>query len=350
MAKTAKGTHFKEGGSPQGEQLGRDFVIVASIVVALVAGGHAVATRRAGDVAGTTGGIAVELPLAQGVAESAEALAEEGASMARLATWRVDPESIDTGADAACELATSERGVVSRAPLGFSQTAAAMALDQAISAFEDAGYVLGFALVDVETGRTLSYNADEPRYPASSIKAAFCAMVYENNGPVSEGLVASCLVESSNEAYHSLIRSYGLPAFSSWLEPMAPEAAANATTHYYPWISPNEFLAVWQEIYRYGTSDEPGAAELVGHLSQTNHSAWGDLLRGEWEVWSKPGWYPTTRERATNDCGVIRSDCGDYVVVVMSDAPEDFGALMPVLDALNVAHGKMCGGSTDSRL
>ena len=30
----------------------------------------------------------------------------------------------------------------------------------------------------------------------------------------------------------------------------------------------------------------------------------------------------------------------------MSDAPEDFDALFPLEDALNAAHGRMCGGST----
>ena len=79
--------------------------------------------------------------------------------------------------------------------------------------------------------------------------------MYETNGPVSEGLVKPCIIDSSNEAYHSLIRTYGQQGFSEWLAPMAPDAAKNAAVHFYPWISPNEFLAVWQEIYRFGTSD-----------------------------------------------------------------------------------------------
>ena len=278
----------------------------------------------------------------QEVVEAEEAVTE--------AIWEADPENIHTGADAVLETVTSGQGVTTIAPVGFSQTGAAAQLDQAIADFEARGYVLGIALVDVTTGRAISYNADEPRYPASSIKAAFCTYVLEGNGLVSEGLVRTCIIDSSNDAYHALIRAYGQQGFSEWLAPMAPNAAGNAAAHYYPWISPSEFLAVWQEIYRFGTSDEPGAAELAGFLGRTTTTAWGELFRGEWEVWAKAGWYPSTIERATCDCGVVFSDCGPYIVVVMSDAPEDFEALKPVLDALNVAHGKMCGGSTESRL
>lgn len=292
----------------------------------------------------------VGAPLGRTVGRMLGELAKEEEALERQAAWLANPENILTGANAELETVTSPAGVTATAPVGFSQTSPSAALDQAVADFEDKGYVLGFMLVDVDTGRTLAYNADEPRYPASSIKAAFCTYVFETNGLVSEGLVKPCIIDSSNEAYHALIRAHGQQGFSEWLAPMAPDAAGNAAVHFYPWISPREFMAVWQEIYRFGSSDEPGAAELTDYLGQTTTSAWGDLLRDEWVVWAKAGWYPTTVERATNDCGIVFSDCGPYIAVVMSDAPEDFEALAPVLDALNAAHGKMCGGSIESRL
>ena len=295
-------------------------LVMLAVVVATLGLRQARATSS-GTGAATPG--SVELSVSHGVRRAADLVSRHERVVAEHALLEVDPELIDTSAEAVLETHVSGAGVSSTAPLGFSQTSEAIALDQAIADFEAHDYVLGFALVDVGTGRGLSYNADEPRYPASSIKAAFCTFVYEQNGPVSEGLVAPCI---------------------------APETASGAAEHLYPWISPREFLVVWQEVYRFGTSGEPGAAELTGYLSQTSTSVWGELLRDEWEVWDKAGWYPTTTERATCDCGVIFSDCGPYVVVVMSDAPEDFEALKPVLDAINVAHGKMCGGSTESHL
>ena len=326
-------------------------VSVALVVMAVVT---IVATYLLSGVGARTGSddraAYVEFTAAPAIASAGQLILQVEEDALELALWEADPENIHTEADATLETATSARGVTTNAPEGFVQTSASAQLDQAIADFEARGYVLGFALVDIETGRSIAYNADEPRYPASSIKAAFCAFVYETNGPVSEGAVKTCIIDSSNDAYHSLIRAYGQQPFSEWLMPMAPNAAGNAAAHFYPWISPNEFLAVWQEIYRYCSSDEPGAAELAGYLGSTTTTAWGELFRGDWEVWAKAGWYPSTAERATCDCGVVFSDCGTYVVVVMSDAPEDFEALKPVLDALNAAHGKMCGGSTDSRL
>ena len=349
MAEANQGAHYSAD-----HEAARNLRAVSGILLVMLAVVVATLGPRQARVTSSGTGAAtpssVELSVSHGVRQAADLVSRHERVVAEHALLEVDPELIDTSAEAALETHVSGAGVSSTAPLGFSQTSEAIALDQAIAAFEAHDYVLGFALVDVGTGRGLSYNADEPRYPASSIKAAFCTMVYEQNGPVSEGLVAPCIIESSNEAYHALSREYGQQAFADWLAPMAPEAAENAAEHLYPWISPREFLVVWQEVYRYGTSGEPGAAELTGYLSQTSTSAWGELLRDEWEVWDKAGWYPTTTERATCDCGVIFSDCGPYVVVVMSDAPEDFEALKPVLDAINVAHGKMCGGSTESHL
>lgn len=140
--------------------------------------------------------------------------------------------------------------------------------------------------------------------------------------------------------------------YGSWLQSRAPEAAQEAYGYNYPHISATGMLNCWREVYRFGTSSEPGASLLAGCLARTNHSAWGALLRDRFTVWSKPGWYPTNEglaSTATADNGIVFSDCGDYAVAVLSDAPSDFDSLLPVLDALNAAHGKMCGGSSALR-
>lgn len=87
-------------------------------------------------------------------------------------------------------------------------------------------------------------------------------------------------------------------------------------------------------------------------LSQINYSVLGGLLRDEYEVWSKPGWYfqDSYDITCTNDAGVVFSDCGPYVVAVMTDLNGDLPGLLPLLDSLNAAHGAMCGGSTESQL
>ena len=129
----------------------------------------------------------------------------------------------------------------------------------------------------------------------------------------------------------------------------APDAASRIKSWWnYPDISAREMASLWQEIYRYGKSSEIGANELTELLSQTHYSALGKLLRTNYEVWSKAGWYLEDQytSSATNDAGIVFSDVGPYIAVVLSDAPEDFEPLMPVIDALNAAHGELCGGAS----
>ena len=99
-------------------------------------------------------------------------------------------------------------------------------------------------------------------------------------------------------------------------------------------------------FYMYGTSGEAGADELASYLSQTDHTPMGALLRDECEVWAKPGWYPADENNltSTNDAGVVFSDDGTYVLVVMTDLSADLDRLTSLIDALDAAHDVMCGG------
>ena len=244
--------------------------------------------------------------------------------------------------------ATSELGVDVTAPEGFLDTPEFSAVEQEIVALENAGYSVSVRMVDLETGRGVSYNADEVRYPASSIKAAYCAMICETNGG-SAGMgatMADCLLNSSNEAYTSLIETFRLAPFAQWLTKAgAPDAGSRAHDHYYPDISANELAAVWEGIWRYGTSGEAGASELTSYLSQTGYTPIGELLREKCEVWSKAGWYPADENSltSTNDAGVVFSDSGTYVLVVMTDLSAYLDGISPLISALDAAHDVMCG-------
>lgn len=338
--------------------------VIAALVVAALALALAVPSSRQALLSAV--GVAPAAPAepadagadAASVPEVRDASSDAGAASPDDAPQPDGPEEpandetpLETGPDAPVTTQTTPAGVVATAPDGFLATPSCERLDQAVEEVRTKGYDLGFVLVDLDTGRSLSYNADERLYPASCIKAAYCAMVMETNGGAAgmSATVEDCLVNSSNDAFHALIDAFGLASYGSWLEAHgAPAAGADAYVYYYPWISANELASVWREVWRYGTSGEAGASELVGYLARTNHTPMGGLLRGEYEVWSKPGWYPADGSglSATNDAGVVFSDCGPYVLVVMTDASEDFDALFPLVDALNAAHGKMCGGAS----
>ena len=287
---------------------------------------------------------------------SATATAAAGASATPDAPQRPALVEDDSPFDAGAPTAevTSDAGVRVVAPEGFAGTASARHLDDVVRGFREGGYRLGFALEDLSTGRTLSYGTNEVFYPASSVKAVYCTMVVEQGGDAavaaSGPTIENCLVNSDNDAFRSLIAGYGYDDYAAWMERFAPESASQAAYKNYPTMTAAGMLSCWKETARFCTSGEPGSAFLADCLSQTHSSCLGGLMRDRYTVWSKPGWYygfdGEDSAPSTCDCGLVRSDCGDYVVAILSDAPGDFDALMGVVDALNAAHGKMCGGSS----
>ncbi|MDD7199007.1 serine hydrolase [Parafannyhessea umbonata] len=289
-------------------------------------------------------------------ASTSDASASDASASAEAeAAPQEDTTALDTGAGAKVTTFATSGGISVTAPAGFESTPTCRHLQDAVAAFTAKGYHLGFAMVDLKTGRGASYNASQKFYPASSIKAVYVTAILESThggAASSSDAITKCLVDSDNDAFRTLLKTYGYNVYGSWLQSRAPEAAQEAYGYNYPHISAAGMLNCWREVYRFGKSGEPGASLLTGCLARTNHSAWGALLRDRFTVWSKPGWYPTNEglaSTATADNGIVFSDCGDYAVAVLSDAPSDFDSLLPVLDALNAAHGKMCGGSSALR-
>lgn len=338
-------------------------VAVAVAISAVVAAGAVMASPQlGGQIFSPTGGAgndasasAAESRHDDASASGEKAGATDASAPAKAeAAPQEDTTALDTGAGA--KVTTFSAGGISvTAPEGFASTPTCRHLQDAVAAFTAKGYHLGFAMVDLKTGRGASYNASQKFYPASSIKAVYVTAILESThggAASSSDAITKCLVDSDNDAFRTLLKTYGYNVYGSWLQSRAPEAAQEAYGYNYPHISAAGMLNCWREVYRFGKSGEAGASLLTGCLARTNHSAWGALLRDRFTVWSKPGWYPVNEglaSTATADNGIVFSDCGDYAVAVLSDAPSDFGSLLPVLDALNAAHGKMCGGSSALR-
>ena len=264
-----------------------------------------------------------------------------------------DLSQIDAGPQAPAEELQDDFGVRMLAPVGFSDTPTLAYLEDRIRRFEEEGRRVGFVLADLDTGRYLSWRADERFYGASTIKASLVTMLYESEGaeltPRMHSLAHDAIVYSDNDAYRRLVYAAGRRAFADWMEPYDPSAAEQLrSATIWPYVTPGETRAVWEEIWRFCSSGSEEGSELAGYLATSETTAWGGLLRSQGvAVWSKAGWYPDGFGDAssTNDCAVVFSPEGTYVAVVFSDAGEDFAALVPVLDALNMAQAKMCGGT-----
>lgn len=277
----------------------------------------------------------------------APASAGDGAE-ARMATVTdAEPQPVPMS-EAAAFNETTDDGLEVTAPEAFLAGDELDAVQAALNELEADGSNVAFVMQDLESGRGIRYNDEMRFYSASSIKVAVCTMIFEENGSGAgySGAISNALTWSSNDDFSVLVNTFGFQNVSNWLaEHGAPDASEDAAQHLYVDISATEMANIWEEVWRFGTSGEAGSEELTGYLAQTDHSPIGQALRDTCEVWSKPGWYPDDSYNlsASNDAGIVFSDEGDYVLVVLSDIGDNTDALIPLIEALDAAHASMCG-------
>lgn len=258
-----------------------------------------------------------------------------------------EPERVPMS-EAAAFTETTGDGLEVTEPEAFLEGDELDAVQAALDELEADGSNVAFVMQDLESGRGIRYNDEMRFYSASSIKVAVCTMIFEENGSGAgySGAISNALTWSSNDDFSVLVNTFGFQNVSNWLaEHGAPDASEDAAQHLYVDISATEMANIWEEVWRFGTSGEAGSEELTGYLAQTDHSPIGQALRDTCEVWSKPGWYPDDSYNlsASNDAGIVFSDEGDYVLVVLSDIGDNTDALIPLIEALDAAHASMCG-------
>lgn len=323
-------------------------VIVIFVALALLGGGVAAALLLGRAATPTDRAEAPER-----VANDVMAVDEKGATQTEDSPEgpSADQEELGTPvtmAEAPVFTTTRESGLTVTAPDAFLSTEQLADVEACISDLEARGATVCVSLTDLTTRRGLWLNVDEVMYPASSIKAVYCIYLFETHGGSGgqPDMVERVLVDSDNEAYYDLPLIFGFYPWASWLQSHgAPVTASGASGYSYPDTTTAELAAIWEEIYRYGTSDEAGASELAGYLARTNFSPIAEELRGDCEVWSKPGWFPLDSNNipATNDAGVVFSETGPYVMAIMTDISSDLESLKPLIRALDAAHTLMCG-------
>lgn len=232
------------------------------------------------------------------------------------------------------------------------------ALVRATRAIEGEGYAVGYALYNVATGMSVTYNADSAFYSASSLKGPYVTSLvrYElgDSAQSESRRIGDVIRYSSNSSYSALRDAYGNGAFeqmvaasgaeglpSSLADPDAERAAellgANGLADdNYEFVTPAQLLALWRQCYEFLSSDEPGAEWLAGILEQPETSAIRVTAGTLGTTWSKAGWYPADGAGygTTVDAGVVRTDAGDLVLAVMTTKPEDIAALDGIVSSL----------------
>ena len=238
-----------------------------------------------------------------------------------------------------------------------SATNAYGVLTQAIGEFEDTGDLISFAMRDLGTGNTLTYDSARVQYPASSIKAPYTTAVFQQlvetgQVPLEEVLpvATETIIESSDDAYREEHDRYGMEIFATWLQdadvgPGEYASYGEMLIWNYPHLNTDQLLAMWMRIYDYVQQDTEPARQLSALLEQRGTSAMRDALGTGVRTQSKMGWFEFFgdyySEPATVEAGVVYAEEGTYVVAVMTTAPAQIAELEPIFTALARAHYDM---------
>ena len=231
--------------------------------------------------------------------------------------------------------------------VGYDVNASVLAdLQKAVNTVEGNGYEAGFVLYDLQTGRSLSYHADEYFYSASSIKAFYIASTADtvdgalaNDGASMEQAVRN----SDNDAYQYLIDKYSFPPIRAWVELAGADPAI--ATKMYPYYGARQVAKLWAVNYFWFLNDPEGRT-CASWYETPNASSLRQLVSADTKMRTKAGWIYYVGETAedtfisTNEGGIVYED-HPFIIVAMTNAPADFAQLTTLFTPLLTAHDDM---------
>jgi hypothetical protein len=214
-------------------------------------------------------------------------------------------------------------------------------LQKAVNAVQSTGNRIGFIMMDIATGKGISYNPDVRLYSASSIKAFYIAALGAYNPSAvnaSRDLILQTLTVSSDTAYHQLCDLYGPQPYEQWKDESDVYDPVNSQR--FADYTPRDMAKMWARTYSFFTSGEFGA-EMGTWYQSPSSSAIRDSVGKWYTTRSKAGYIWYAGYNAANDGGIVYADNGPYIVAVMSDMPGSLDRLVPVVDWLEAAHNEM---------
>lgn len=216
-------------------------------------------------------------------------------------------------------------------------------LYEVMAEFDAYYYDYSFTLIDIRTGRGISYNPDQIFYPASSIKGPFALSLADLNPDAAvtyNNTITNMLVNSDNDAYALLNNTFGRQYIQQWF------ADCNIVSSYanykYPRLSSRDVAKLWVHGYDFLMNNElgPTAMEWLNHPNQSViYSVLGEM----YETYSKAGWMlgEEPSYNASVDAGIVMSDVGPYVIVIQSNIPDNLDRLSNLVLVLEQIHQEM---------
>lgn len=204
-------------------------------------------------------------------------------------------------------------------------------------------YDVGFMLVDLDSGKSISYNADTEFYSASTIKGPYVVSVLNRSPDAAKsfwGTIQEILVNSSNDDYNRLRNTYGKTPMELWCE--AAGVDTEVADNYYPAITAEELCKLWIQNYEYFTTAENGET-VAKWFQKPDKSPIHSVLGGKYTTQTKAGWIEGTTDyyQAASDAGIVYADSGTYAVAIVSNGRSNLTLLNTLIEALDAAHDEM---------
>jgi len=217
-------------------------------------------------------------------------------------------------------------------------------LQIAVDSIESQGYDVGFIMVDIITGKGISYNVDELFYGASAIKAPYVASLaaqWPSEVETWQFEMEYAVRYSSNDDYDLLREVFGTEPLYSWCDDVGIETYR--IEEFYPYLTTRELAKLWLQNYLYFTGDDPNSVLVQSFFDSSWNSVIYECLGSQYYVNTKSGWINDDEDwlYAANDAGIVWANGRPYLVVIMSDYPEDVWVLEPLVWAIDGVHNEM---------
>ena len=226
---------------------------------------------------------------------------------------------------------------------------AVSALSAAIAQIEDAGYDVGFVLLDLNTGAAISYRAGVEVYSASVIKAPYIFSLLEAEiEPTNSMYLAGN--QSDNDAYVSIRTTYGNEIFAEWIADTGIPAVQSKTR--YITTTPLDLARMFYKARNLLLGDETYSDWARNTFTDSLNSAAALTIGETKSVYSKAGWISASDGYSVSsytNAAIVDDGENPYVISFMSNTPGWTGLiyaqdLLPVLDLI---HDEMCGLTVD---
>ena len=214
-------------------------------------------------------------------------------------------------------------------------------LRTAVNTVERRGYSIGFVMLDLTSGKGISYHPDMTFYSASAIKAPYIVSLakYNYTGFLQVRSTAEDVLHtSSNTGYANLWKTFHGATFAEFGEDANVRSAVTADM--YAYLSAREMAKLWAVCDEYFNSGAAG--DSVGSLCEDpNVSSIRAVIPGNVNTRSKAGWISGYGYRSSTDAGIVYASNGRYVIALLSDLPASVNDLDPVVMALHAVHSHL---------